>query len=395
MVRIFIMRIAAGLLGCAMASASAAQPAGAHSHGKMSAPRPELGASAAFDGAGVLWAVYKEGDHVMLRRSPDRGLTWSEPRAVNARAEPVAADGDSRPKVALAHGNDVYVTWTQPLAKPYTGFIRFARSTDGGASFAAPITVHADRRQITHRFDSIAVTPQGKVFVAWIDKRDAATAPPNGYRGAALYYAVSDDRGATFRGDYRAAQHSCECCRIALVPQEDGSVLALWRHVFEPDVRDHAWARLGPDGVASEAKRATFDDWHIEACPHHGPSMAKDGEGRLHAVWYSGAAGKEGVYYGRLRDGGVDGLRRIGGDTAAHADLAVIDRRIAIAWKEFDGTQSVLRALRSDDAGATWREITLAASAGATDQPKVLAQGGGFHVFWNTREQPLRTVALP
>jgi hypothetical protein len=390
-------RLGAALLGCAVAFASAAEHS-APSHGMSGAARSELGASAAFDGDGKLWAVYKEGAHVMWRRSPDAGRTWSDAQAVNGQPEPVAADGDSRPKIATGPGGELYVTWTQPRAKPYTGFVRFARSVDGGKTFAAPITVHADRQEITHRFDSIAVTPDGKVFVAWIDKRDGAAPSAAGapaYRGAAVYYAVSDDRGASFRGDYRVAHHSCECCRIALVPQADGTVLALWRHVFEPNVRDHAWAQLGAGGTVGAVKRATFDDWKVDACPHHGPSLAKDGMGRLHAVWYSGAPGKEGVFYGRLREGAVDGQRRIGGDGAAHADLAIAGKRIAIAWKEFDGQRTALRALRSDDGGGTWREVQLAASEGPTDQPKVLVRGDTFHVFWNTREQPLRVVALP
>ena len=87
----------------------------------------------------------------------------------------------------------------------------------------------------------------GRVVVAWIDKRDliaavTAKAPP--YRGAAIYYALSDDRGATFRDDTKLADHSCECCRIALVPHADGSVTALWRHIFAPNIRDHALARI-------------------------------------------------------------------------------------------------------------------------------------------------------
>jgi hypothetical protein len=390
-------RIGAVLLGCALAFASAAQHP-RHSQGMPAAARSELGATAAFDSGGALWAVYKSGPHVMARRSPDAGRTWSDAHAVNAKPEPVAADGDSRPKIATGPAGEVYVTWTQPRAKPYTGFIRFARSTDGGKTFAEPITVHADRQEIPHRFDSIAVTRQGKVFVAWIDKRDGAASGGSGasaYRGAAVYYAVSDDRGASFRGDYRVAHHSCECCRIALVPQEDGTVLALWRHVFDPNVRDHAWTVLRPDGTTGEVKRATFDDWRVDACPHHGPSLARDAAGRLHAVWFSGAPGKEGVFYGRLRDGGVDDPRRVGGDGAAHADLAIAGQRVAIAWKEFDGQRTALRALRSDDGGTTWRELELAASDGPTDQPKLLARGDTFHVFWNTRDQPLRVVALP
>ncbi|HEX4943102.1 MAG TPA: sialidase family protein [Usitatibacteraceae bacterium] len=384
-------RIGGALLGCGFALAVAAQHEG-HGAAKGGGSRPELGASAAFDSRGQLWAVYKEGGHVMLRRSPDQGRTWAPARAVNAKPEPVAADGDARPKLAVGPAGDIYVTWTQPLARPYTGFIRFARSVDGGDTFAEPLTVHADRQEITHRFDAIAVTPDAKVFIAWIDKRDRTD---EGFRGASLYYAVSDDRGASFRGDYRAAQHSCECCRIALVPQDDGSVLALWRHVFEPNVRDHAWARLGADGAAGEVRRATFDDWRIDACPHHGPSLAIDAAGRRHAVWFSGAPGKEGVFYGRLGERGPEGKRRVGGDAAEHADIAVAGTRVAIAWKEFDGQRSTLRALRSDDAGGTWREVSLASSGGPTDQPKVLARGETFHVLWNARDEPLRVVALP
>ena len=40
------------------------------------------------------------------------------------------------------------------------------------------------------------------------------------YRGAAVYFAVSDNQGASFRGDFKLADYSCECCRIAMLPHE-------------------------------------------------------------------------------------------------------------------------------------------------------------------------------
>jgi hypothetical protein len=357
-----------------------------------------LGASAAFDADGTLWAVQREGRHVVLRRSDDLGRTWGKPAPVNAVAEEIGADGDARPKIATGPGGERYVTWTKPLSKPYTGDIRFARSLDGGRTFSAPLTVHTDRQEITHRFDSIAVNRTGQVFVVWIDKRDGVAAPKAGsgaYRGAAVYFAVSDDRGASFRGDFKLADHSCECCRIALLPREDGSVLALWRHVFAPNVRDHALARMYPDGRAGEVARATFDDWRIDVCPHHGPSLAADAEGRLHAVWFTQGTAGAGVFYGRLIGAGVDGKRRVGRDTAEHADLVVAGRRVAVAWKEFDGKRSQLRAMLSDDAGETWREVDVATTTGASAQPYVLERQGRFYVFWNTRQEPLSVHPLP
>jgi hypothetical protein len=371
---------------------------GGHDHAAMMKKRqgPPLAASATYDAKGRLWAVYAVDEGVRLRHSDDDGATWSEPVAVNHAPEAVGADGDARPRVAVGPQGEVYVTWTRPLARAYSGNIRFARSLDGGRTFAEPVTVHADRQEITHRFDSMAITPDGRIFIAWVDKRDLPQGDAaKSWRGAAIYYAVSSDRGETFRGDWRVAAHSCECCRIALLPQPDGSVVAFWRHVFEPNVRDHAVAVLHDGGEVGEVRRATFDDWAIDACPHHGGSLAQDAKGRLHAVWFTGTPGKEGVYYGRIGAGHVEGQQRIGGDTAAHADLAIAGERVAIVWKEFDGEKSVLRAMRSDDGGATWRESEIAATAQANDQPKVMVGKGGFEVLWNTREQPLRMVALP
>jgi hypothetical protein len=87
---------------------------------------------------------------------------------------------------------------------------------------------------------------------------------------------------------------------------------------------------------------------------HHGPAPARDGDGTLHAVWFTQGPGREGVWYGRLREGGVGGARRVGGDAAAHADLAASGTRLAVAWKEYDGQRTALRALTSADGGRSW-----------------------------------------
>ena len=192
-------------LGGGLAALAAGLPAAFAQHADHGMPakgtdaaRPDLGATAAFDAQGVLWAAHKDGGYIAVSRSADAGRSWSKPARVNSSLEATDMGADSRPKIALGAGGEIYVTWTRPLGKPFTGEIRFARSLDGGRSFSAPVTVHADRQEITHRFDAMAVNNQGQLFVAWIDKRDgAAAARARGpeYRGAAVYYAVSDDGG--------------------------------------------------------------------------------------------------------------------------------------------------------------------------------------------------------
>ena len=362
------------------------------------AAQAELGASAALDAAGVLWAVHKVSGHIAVSRSEDRGRSWSSPVLVTPAPEPTDTGGDARPKIAIGTEREIYVTWTRPLAQPFTGEIKLSRSLDGGRTFSAPTIVHRDRQEITHRFDALAVNARGRLFVAWIDKRDLVAAQQAGaapYRGAAVYFAVSDDRGATFRGDFKAADHACECCRIALAVRADGGVAALWRHIFAPNIRDHAMAMLSADGTASPLQRVTFEDWRLDACPHHGPALAFDAAGGAHAVWFSGAPESRGVSYGRVGSSDAGGTRPVGSALAANADLAISGRRIAIAWKAFEEGSTRLRGMISTDGGVTWREAELGATAGPSDHPRVLSRDGRFMVFWNSRDQPLGVVEFP
>jgi hypothetical protein len=365
--------------------------------GKMSMHKAEYGSSAAFAKSGALLVVVKQGEHVMLYRSDDDGKTWQSPVVVNPVPEAISADGENRPKLVLLPDGALLVSWTRPLSKPYSGEVRLARSIDSGMRFTPPITVHRDRAVITHRFETPIVTGDGKVYVAWIDKRDLEVAKAAGraYRGAAIYAAVSDDGGRSFHPETKIADHSCECCRIAAAIDTDGAPLILWRHVFEPNERDHAIAKLDSMGRPVKVERATFDHWRVDACPHHGPSLAIDRTGTRHAVWFNHASGEGRVFYGRLMDGRVEGQRVVGGERAAHADLGVHGDRVVIAWKEFDGERTVLRAEVSSDSGGHFNAVTLAATRGASDQPRILQRNGAFFVFWRTETEGMRLYSVP
>lgn len=355
----------------------------------------ELGASACFAPDGTLWAVHKISGHLAVSRSTDAGQSWANPVLVTAQPEQTDPGADARAKIAIGTAGEIYLTWTRPLARPFTGEIRFSRSLDHGATFSPATVVHRDRQAITHRFDALTVTPNGDLFVAWIDKRDLERSPDATYRGAAVYFAVSRDRGASFAGDYKVADHSCECCRIAIAPAPNDEVRLLWRHIFAPNIRDHATATIRADGTISQVARATFEDWRVDACPHHGPALAVDGSGRPHAVWFSGAASRRGLFHGWIEMGGREAPRQLGSVLAGHGDLAIAGQRIAIAWKEHVAGRTALRALVSSDQGRTWREHQLRSVDGPTDHPRVLVRGDRFHVFWNTAAEPLLVCAVP
>lgn len=390
------------VLACCAATALTAV---ADTHADHAAPamakkmRVELGSSAAFAPDGSLYAVRKQGEWVMLQRSSDDGASWSEPVAVNAQAEAISADGENRPKLAFAKDGGVLVSWTRPLSQPFSGEIRLARADDG-QHFSPPITVHQDRREITHRFESMLVAGDGRLLLAWVDKRDleVSKGSKSAYRGAAIYAALSTDGGRSFQPERKLADHSCECCRIGTALDADGAPLFMWRHVFAPNERDHAIVRVKADGSPELLQRATFDHWKLDGCPHHGPSLAVDAAGVRHAVWFNQKDGEGRVFYGRPGAApdasAVAGQRQLGSSRAEHADLAVTGQHVVLLWKEFDGERTRLFAELSDDAGQTFRSLELAVASGASDQPRALVRGAVRYAFWNSEREGMRVFRL-
>jgi hypothetical protein len=358
---------------------------------------PELGASAAFDSHGRLWLVDAADGHVRLRHSDDDGRTLSAPVEVNATAERIYAEGENRPKIAFGPHDEIYVSWSQPRAKPWTGFVRFARSLDGGEHFSTPLTVHHDRAEITHRFDALAVDGHGRIVIAWIDKRDviAATAHGKPYLGAAVYYSWSDNGGRSFVPERKLVDQSCECCRIALARTPGGDVAAFFRSVYGDNIRDHAYAVLHTDDQPSHATRATFSDWQIAGCPHHGPGLAIGSDGVRHAVWYE-AKDKPTIHYGQLDPGQPPQHSLVmAGPGASHADVAVHDRTVWVVWNQVGADGYALMLRRSTDNGRQFdaaREI--ARSSGAVASPQLLQKQGRAFVAWNTASG-FRLVEVP
>ncbi len=359
-------------------------------------PRPQLGIGAALAPDGALWLAGLNADGRLFVQSapaPAAGaaLQWGAPRVLDTAGDAISADGENHPKLLFGPKATVLIAYTQPLATPNTGFVRMLRSVDAGRTFAPPVTVHADRQEITHRFESLAFDAQGVLHTVWIDKRDLEAAPKVGnkssYSGAAIYRNVSTDGGATFGPDIKVADHSCECCRIALAQGTDGVLHAMWRHVFEPNVRDHAFAALSP-AADTALVRATFDDWRVDGCPHHGPGLATAVDG-FHAVWFgirqqgdeTGAA----VRYARLKPDGSprpETVRRLPDERAEHADVMADGPRVAVIWRSIDGMTSTLKAWLSTDGGQTFRVQALGQANGDNDFPRLVQQGPRMAVVW-------------
>lgn len=345
---------------------------------------PRLAIAAQFDATGQLWLARVIGQQIFVSHSTDAGKTFSEAVTVNRQSELISADGEARPQIAVV-GQRVYLSWTQALPQPFAGHVRFSVSEDGGQTFSEPVTVNDDSRPITHRFNAM-LADAGGVTLAWIDKRDGTGNPD--YRGAAIFTARSTDGGRSFDTNRKLADHSCECCRLGMATDSDGTPIVFWRQIFGKNVRDFALARLD-----EPLRRVSEDGWEIDACPHHGGALAIDSEGSRHIVWFTGAEKSPGLHYRRI-DGEMMSRPLGFGNLDAqsgHPQVVVVGRKVVLVWREFDGKFNHIRLMTSRDRGQTWSAPTsLGRTAGAADDPLLLTDRGTPWLLWNTTADGLK-----
>ena len=355
---------------------------------------------------GRLGLTWGHGAHVYVNHSDDDGKSFSPPVKVNTEAEKIAAHGESRPKIAIADNGNIYIAYTQKLPKRYTGNIRFSRSVDGGRHFSAPITVNSDLDIISHRFAAMTVNNKGEIYLAWLDARDAAQAKRDNkpYTGSALYAAVSTDHGVSFQPNSKIQDNSCQCCRIAMDTDSQGSPVIVWRQIFGTNVRDHALIKLTKSETsnalsATKLSRVAEDNWAVDACPHHGPAISIADDDIYHLTWFTGAPERLGLHYARSTDHGqhFDAEHHFGTNEqqAQHADVHSFGNAVFIVWKEFDGTLSTLKLIQSTDSGNSWSTArSIASATGPTDYPFFVSKPSSnkdeLRVAWLGKGQGMR-----
>ena len=379
------------------AAASTAVPVDRDKLWKESLAKPSLTVTANLDEKGRLWLAAIRDKHVYVSYSDDHGVTQSAPVKVNAEPESILGDGENRPKIIVRKGV-VYVSYTQGLAKPMSGDIRFSRSTDGGKSFSAPITVNDNREIISHRFDSMAVNGKGHVYIAWLDKREQSAAEKKGekYNGSAIYYATSDDGGISFRRNVKIADHVCECCRTAMAIDADDYPVVVWRHIYGTNIRDHALVKL--DGKMAPA-RLSHENWNTASCPHHGPSLSIAADGSYHAAWFNNAPERHGLFYAHSTDQGKTFSAPLNFGNfdaqAARPYVLSLGSRVYLVWKEFDGEDTGIFGMHSSDGGKSWSAPEkLAGTPDVSDWPMLVSENNRVYLSWNTKNEGYRLIEI-
>jgi hypothetical protein len=348
-----------------------------------------------FDAKGTLWLVWTANGRVGVQSSIDMGRTFAPTVFVNA-PEKLDTGPDSRPQIVVDGAGRATVTYTVLKDAHFSGKVMIARADNPAQSFAAPKPLTADNA--SQRFTAFALDSDGRVFAAWIDKRNLAAAKKGGkeYAGAALAFSWAE-HDKDFVPAKIAADNSCECCRIGVTMAGPKKPVVIWRHIYD-GVRDHAVTTF-QDTTPGPVYRVAVDDWRIDACPHQGPSIAVGANGTYHATWFTDGKAHQGLFYGRSQDGGktFSAPMAVGDSNKQPSRPYVLANGGAVwlVWKEFDGAQSTVNGMISRDDGATWsaRKV-LAHTAEDSDHPLLIAAKGQAYLSWMTQKEGYRLMQL-
>jgi len=400
------------LLALALSSLAALAPAqpmaAAHhdhaSHGRAGCTTTDLACASAvtpfIDAQGTLWIAWSAGGAVSVARSSDGARSFGPAVVVGRHGAALDVGADARPQIVVDAAGRVIVAYGVFKDKAYNAQVLVATSLDGGASFSMPRSLSADGA--SQRFPALAVRDgDGALFATWLDKRTVAAARRNGGKqpGAALAYAWSRDGGRSFGVEKIAADHTCECCRLAVAFDAQHHPVVLFRSIYGTRERDHAVLTFDDAGNAGAPRRVAIDRWEIDGCPHHGPAVAVAGDGSYQAAWFTLGQLRQGLFYARSTDQGRSfSPPQAVGDPEQQPGrpyLLARGQTVWLVWKEFDGKRIFIKARRSPDAGRSWSADRVVADTGAyADHPLLVGDAQHVYLSWLTRDEGYRLIAL-
>jgi hypothetical protein len=350
--------------------------------------------SSTFDKQGRLWRVVPEKNHVYVDSSIDLGKTFSEPVIVNQEPQRIKVSGENLPNIVVDQAGRIYVIYAAEGEQPVT--VYSSLSVDKGQSFSTPKPI-SDKAIEANSFQArMLLSPKNQIYVFWHDERDRSD-----WRqlGNAIYSTVIDDHNLPHSNIYKVSDRLCECCHIAAAFDNQDQPILLARFIYPDNSRDHGLIETSMDGRESTTKRATFDQWRIEACPEHGPSLAIASDNRFHITWFTQGSVRQGIFYAYSADYGnhFSAPLQLGapGKLASHPDVITDNQRVILVWLEFNGEKTELLSMQSKNGGQSWQAPkTLAATNSANNYPYLLKSDAGIFVSWNSLNEGYRLLTI-
>ncbi len=239
-----------------------------HNGGAFS-PRVALDSS---ETANIVWGDTKDSPgRIVFLRSTDLGLTFNAPLDVS-RSAGAAFD----PEIAIDASDAINVVWQD--SAPGTPVIMFSRSIDGGHTFSQPKQVSTGTGNATEA--AIATDGAGRVSVAWVDES---------LGHAETFYARSTDGGTSFSAPINVSTFPNGDIHKPTVVAFQNTVYVAFQNgdLFgEEEIKSRQvyLAKSNNAGVSFDQPERVSNADNSKGRAHS-PAMVVDSRGTLHMVW--------------------------------------------------------------------------------------------------------------
>lgn len=353
---------------------------------------------------GSLWpALSVNGDEIVLSwQESDDGESWFVKTATMSEVgwSPAHTVAQSEPE------RQFFVNWAdfasvRPVGDgilsahwlvrgPAGGYdygIRFARSTDGGATWTEPWTPHEDGTATEHGFVSKFPLSGGGVGMVWLDGRNTAGGHGSGgetSRGAmTLRYRSIGGNGVP--GPEELVDESiCDCCQTDAAMTSLGPVV-VYRDRTNEEIRDIYVTRL-VDGKWTPGTPVHEDLWVIPACPVNGPAVAAMDQD-VAVAWFTGGQEDPRVQVVFSGDTGETfGLptRVDDGNPLGRVDVVLLrDGSAVVAWMErkSEGAEVRVRRVTPEGGASSVAVVTTTSPGRDSGFPQMIQDAKGRIVF--------------
>jgi hypothetical protein len=311
------------------------------------------------------------------------GAAWSPPRTVVDRTDLFVNWADFPSVVATPSGRLV-VHWLQRSGDgKYSYDVKYAISSDSGASWSTPATLHRDGLPAEHGFVSLWPVEGDSVEAVWLDGRK--TAMPNAPREmqlASTRIASDGSLGTEHILDTRI----CDCCQTAAARTSNGAVV-VYRDRSADEVRDVWIVRRTASGW-SEPHAVHDDRWEIAACPVNGPAVDAIGD-TVAVAWFTGAQDTARVRVAFSTDGGATfgpPTRMDDGTPLGRVDVKIdAQGRALVSWLErSDSTTALVRVRAVARDGTASEPFTVGDTRASRGSgfPRFVRHGDGLIMAW-------------
>ncbi len=253
----------------------------------------------AVDAAGLVHVVWTDnrnrfstGPDIYYANSTDGGLSFNPNTRVNNDA--TGAEQGS-PALAVAPDGSLYAVWADPRVWAQGLDIYFSKSSDSGDTWNPNIIVNDNGLGNVRQDDpAIAVDTAGSIYVTWADWRDTNTAPD-------IYSARSTNGGASFAADVQVNDESGAIWQSQpSIAANASRVQIAWTdaRTFGSSAYD-IYTASSADGITWEANVRVNDDTYPTNWQQT-PTIAVDADGNVYAAWLDQRTSGQDVYASTL-----------------------------------------------------------------------------------------------